>query len=72
MSGTELEHLITMINQIADNIVLNSNEDDLAPKVADHVRKFWARPMKEQIIRYAAEEGEQLHPVALAAVELIK
>jgi len=68
MSGTELDHLIKMINQIADNIAIGDDEAATAPKVADHINRFWARPMKEKIIAYAASDGEQLNAVAKIAV----
>ena len=68
MSATELDHLIKMINQIADNIAIGDSDAVTAPKVADHIRRFWARSMKEKIIDYAACDGEQLNAVAKIAV----
>ena len=68
MAATELDHLIKMINQIADNIAIGDSEAVTAPQVADHVRRFWARPMKEKIIDYASCDGEQLNAVAKIAV----
>ena len=68
MSATELDHLIKMINQIADNIAIGDDEAATAPKVASHINSFWARPMKEKIIDYAASDGEQLNDVAKIAV----
>ncbi|MEH6569439.1 MAG: formate dehydrogenase subunit delta [Halioglobus sp.] len=68
MSATELDHLIKMINQIADNIAIGDDEAVTAPQVANHINKFWARPMKEKIIDYAANDGEQLNDVAKIAV----
>ncbi|MFT4520146.1 MAG: formate dehydrogenase subunit delta [Halioglobus sp.] len=68
MSSAELDHLIKMINQIADNIAIGDSEAVTAPKVTDHVIRFWARPMKEKIIDYAASGGEQLNAVAKLAV----
>lgn len=68
MSATELDHLIKMINQIADNIAIGDSEAVTAPKVVDHVRRFWARPMKQKIIAYASSDGEQLNNIAKIAV----
>ncbi|MEM7016763.1 MAG: formate dehydrogenase subunit delta [Pseudomonadota bacterium] len=68
MAATELDHLIKMINQIADNIATEDDDAATAPKVADHIKRFWARPMKEQIIDYAASDGAQLNAVAKLAV----
>ena len=66
--SAELDHLIKMINQIADNIAIGDNDAVTAPKVADHISRFWARPMKEKIIEYASADGEQLNAVAKIAV----
>jgi formate dehydrogenase subunit delta len=68
MSSAELDQLIKMINQIADNIAIGDSEIITAPKVADHIMRFWARPMKEKIIAYATNDGEQLNAVAKIAV----
>jgi len=66
-----------MINQISDNIPSDSRIDSsvdhaaaaTAARVADHITRFWARPMKEQIIAYALSDGAQLNPVSLAAIQ---
>ncbi len=71
MSATELDHLIKMINQIADNIAVGQGDAVTAPKVAHHIDLFWARPMKEKIIDYAARDGEQLNAAARMAVSQI-
>lgn len=67
MSSTELNNLIKMINQIADNIAIGDNEEVIASKVVRHISSFWARPMKDKIIDYAARDGEQLNAVARVA-----
>jgi len=72
MSSAELNNLIKMINQIADNIAIGDNEAVTAPKVAAHVRSFWARQMKDKIIDYAICDGEQLNAVAKIAVLQLK
>ena len=68
MSATELDHLIKMANQIADNIAIGDTDTVTAPKVAHHLKLFWAPPMKEQIIEYAAKDGERLNAIAKIAV----
>ena len=71
MSSTELEHLIKMMNQIADNIMSEEGDDARARDVAVHVKKFWAPSMIKIIIEYAKVDGNNLQPVALAAVNLL-
>lgn len=68
MSSTELDNLIKMANQIADNIAIGDNQSVMATKAAEHIRSFWARPMKDKIIEYATRDGEQLNSVARVAI----
>jgi len=69
MSQNELEHLIQMTNQIVANNSYFGNEEQTATVTASHLKKFWARSMKQQIIDYAQNDGEQLSPAARMAVE---
>ncbi len=70
MSDSQLPHLITMTNQIADNLVSpeHGSQQQTVDQVANHLKRFWPRPMKEQIIAYASEDGSELQPLALKAV----
>lgn len=72
MTATELDHLIKMINQIADNIAIGDDEVATAPKVAEHILRFWARPMKQKIIRYADDDGGELNTTAKLAIALLE
>ncbi|ARN75970.1 formate dehydrogenase subunit delta [Oceanicoccus sagamiensis] len=69
--SSELDHLIKMINQIASNIAIGENDTVASEKVADHIRRFWAKSMKQQIISYVEQGGDQLQPAAIAAVRLL-
>ncbi|WP_020406445.1 formate dehydrogenase subunit delta [Hahella ganghwensis] len=65
------QQLVKMINQIAVN---NAYDDDLeraADAVASHVRKFWAKSMKQDIRSFAEAGGEGLNDIAKAAVNRI-
>ena len=70
MVDSELNHLIKMINQIADNID-SAASNSAEHKVADHIKRFWAPSMKEKIIDYSQCDGERLQPVAKAAISLL-
>lgn len=69
MSRQQLDSLIHMANQIADNNRHHGGDDAAADKVATHLRKFWARSMKRQIVDYATQDGSQLTPIARLAVQ---
>ena len=65
MSNNQLDQLVKMINQIADNA---GNGQDVGA-VALHVTRFWARPMKQQIVEHYHQGGEGLNTVAKQAVQ---
>ncbi|WP_148861398.1 formate dehydrogenase subunit delta [Marinobacter fonticola] len=63
-----LQPLIKMINQISVNLD-HGDKDKAAEAVASHIKKFWARSMKQQIIEYAESDGSELSAVSKLAVE---
>ncbi|MCC5881417.1 MAG: formate dehydrogenase subunit delta [Halomonas sp.] len=66
MSRSQLDTLIHMANQIAIN---NAHYGDAAERVHTHLKKFWARSMKRQIVEYLHQDGSQLSPLARQAIE---
>lgn len=69
MSDQQLQNLIKMINQISDNNLHHGDEAEAAEVVATHIRKFWARSMKQQISDYAMSDGTDLNTVSRLAVK---
>ncbi|KMQ72977.1 formate dehydrogenase subunit delta [Marinobacter subterrani] len=69
MSDQQLQNLIKMINQISINNLHHGDEDQAAEVVTTHIRKFWARSMKQQIIAYAESDGLELSSVSRLAVK---
>jgi formate dehydrogenase subunit delta len=61
----EIENLVKMANQIADNLGFH---DDAVERTADHLRRFWAPSMRQQLLDYSAAGGDGLKPAARAAV----
>jgi formate dehydrogenase subunit delta len=68
----KVETLVTMANQIADFFVAEAGTDAAPREIAVHITKFWAPPMRTQIIAHAAAGGDGLQPTALAAVHLLQ
>lgn len=68
MSDEQVQHLVRMINQISANNLHHDSDEAAAEAVASHLRKFWARSMKQQIIQYAEDDGTALSPVSRLAV----
>lgn len=69
----QLQSSIRMINQIAANQKHFDDTEQAAAAVAAHLRKFWARSMKQEIMAFAEkDEGRALSTVAHRALELLK
>lgn len=69
MSTRQLQSLIRMANQIAENLQHGAgSEADAAEQTANHMRRFWARSMKVHISEYLREDGGELSPLAREAV----
>ncbi|WP_456268381.1 formate dehydrogenase subunit delta [Kushneria sp. AK178] len=64
--------LIKMVNQISANNRHHDSDEAAAEQIAGHLKKFWARDMKRQIIDYAETDGSELDPVARLAVIRLK
>jgi formate dehydrogenase subunit delta len=66
----------------AETMVHNANQialyfagyphDEAVAGVLDHLKKFWERRMRRQIIEYVANGGTGLHPLALEAVKQLE
>lgn len=68
MTQAVIDNLIKMANQIAANVDHGGGDEAAAERVAEHLKKFWARSMKQDIVEYARSEGDRLTPVAKLAV----
>lgn len=62
----EIDSLVKMANQIADNFELH---DDVVERTADHLQRFWAPSMREKIVAHQAAGAAGLNPSAKAAVQ---
>lgn len=69
MSLSEQDRLIRMINQIAINNSSAGDDNAVARVVANHVKKFWSRRMKEQLAGLPEEGLDRLQPSARLAAE---
>ena len=68
MPDVEVEHLIKMINQIADNVAMGESDEVAADKLVAHIKRFWAPSMIGKIIEYLESDGEKLQPVTKKAL----
>jgi len=62
----EVEQLVKMVNQIAENF---SFHDDAVDRIADHLQRFWAPSMQKKLIESGRAESEDLQPAAREALK---
>ena len=69
MANTETTHLVSMANDIADNLGFHTDSDE---RIADHINRFWAPRMRALLLDYAAEGGQELSKAVSAALGKLK
>ncbi|PVY78898.1 formate dehydrogenase delta subunit [Tamilnaduibacter salinus] len=72
MSTTQLDHMITMVNQIVDNCPGQEDREQVIATAETHLHKFWARPMKSAIIAHLHEGGEGLSDTAQEVIRRLE
>ena len=65
------EHMVHNANQIALYFAAYPREEAVA-SIVDHLKKFWERRMREQMIQYVAKGGTGLHELVVEAVKRIR
>jgi formate dehydrogenase subunit delta len=65
----EIDQLVKMANQIADNF---SFYEDAADRLADHLRRFWAPSMTKKLLEFQESGGEGLKPTVTAAMQRLE
>ena len=65
------EVMVHNANQIALYFASYPREEAVAG-VLDHIKKFWEKRMRQQIIDYVAQGGAGLHELAVEAVKRLK
>ena len=65
----EIERLVKMANQIADNLAFH---DDSVERIADHLRRFWAPSMQKKLMDFDASQGAALKPAAREALKWLE
>lgn len=66
-----VDHLVTMANQIADFFISEASEEAAPKEIAGHITKFWAPRMRARFIEHVANGGAGLRPAAAAAAGLL-
>ena len=69
MSDQQLNNLIKMLDQIIANNLHYGDDERVTDVAADHLHKFWARSMKQQIIAHANQHPSELSAPARLTVQ---
>ena len=65
-----IDHLITMANQIGDFFKSYPDQEKAKEDIANHLTKFWAPPMRTQIKAYVEKEaGNGLELIVIDAIK---
>ena len=63
--------MVHMANQIAAYFASYPRAEAI-DGVTDHLKKFWERRMKQQLLQYVAQGGGGLHDLVLEAVKRLQ
>jgi len=65
-----IDHLITMANQIGTFFKSYPDHEKAKEDIANHLTKFWAPPMRNQIKAYVEKEaGKGLELIVIDAIK---
>lgn len=65
----QIDHLITMANQIGDFFKFSPDQEQAKKDIAHHLARFWANSMRQQISQYVQDaNGEGLHQIVRDAI----
>jgi len=65
----EIDQLVKMANQIADNFAFH---EDAVDRLTDHLQRFWAPSMRRELIEFFEAGSEGLKPDVIAAVKRLQ
>ena len=64
-----IEHLITMANQIGDFFRSYPDKEQAKKDIAYHIKRFWAPNMCKQIVEHVVNnQGKGLEPIVESAI----
>jgi formate dehydrogenase subunit delta len=65
-----IHHLVTMANQIGTFFASYPDQEEARSEIASHLQRFWAPPMRRQLLQHIADEqGEGLSTAVLEAIQ---
>ncbi len=64
-----VDNLVTMANQIGEFFEAMPDREEALEGIANHIRKFWAPRMRDQLTAHRSAGGTRLSPIVLEALE---
>ncbi|MSQ80714.1 MAG: formate dehydrogenase [Candidatus Methylopumilus sp.] len=65
-----IDHLVTMANQIGDFFKSYPDQEKAKEEIANHLKKFWAPPMRSQIKDHLEKkQGKGLELIVADAIK---
>jgi formate dehydrogenase subunit delta len=66
----QIDHLVTMANQIGDFFKFYPDRDLAKKDIAQHLSRFWASSMRQQILAHVHDKsGEGLEEIVIEAIK---
>jgi formate dehydrogenase subunit delta len=62
------EQLVRMANDIGDFFRSRPNREEAVAGIANHVKSYWTRRMREKIVPYVKDDGSALDELPRAAL----
>lgn len=66
-----IEHIVRMANDIGDFFRAEPDRKVAIDGISNHINKFWTRRMREKLLEYARQGGEELNELPRAALEQV-
>ena len=67
----ESQRLIKMLNQISTNLSPHRSDEDAAELVRTHIKKFWSKTMRDQILSVPSDTPD-LSNISKIAIKNLK
>ena len=64
-----VDNLVTMANQIGEFFDAMPDREEALEGISNHIRKFWAPRMRDQLTIYRTAGGAGFAPIVLEALE---
>lgn len=66
----QIDHLVTMANQIGDFFKFFPDQEQAKRDIAQHLSRFWAKNMRQQILAHALDNnGDGLESIVSEAIK---